>query len=613
MAYQVSAVRPSHAVAWGVDIISSPRATTDYDVIVEPRGEVPKRLNKLHPRYMSSQFPLMFVYGEPGFHLGLMLQDVPGSPAGREIKMTMNMYYSYQIHDRLGVYSLMLRMGRLFQKYVVTVYCSIELNRMDYIRHKQNDIRNEYLSGLYDAIDRGTKPVQMLVAGQYSLLHLPIARYLQPYTLLTPSDRADVVARVFLLRVGEFVAFLKEEQPFGVFRGVLYTIEFQKRGLQHCHTLLWVHSPPLSLINQHIDDYISAELPDPRTDPVGYAVICATMMHGPCGLAKPSAPCMELSACSKKFPKLYNSKTYFDADGCAHYRRRNTGIYTTRGGVKLDNSYVVPYNLLLCLTFHTHINVEFCGWTMLIKYLFKYISKGTDRVADRITRPVGNTDGQQSQVPKPIDEIQNFIDARFICLHEACWCIFNFPIHHREPAVQILGVHLENMQLLTFHACEPLEFIVQTNPMKKTTLTQWLHYNASFSAGHHLTYLDFPLEFVWYDGNKCWKQRANLKKPCIRRLTYIHPAFEEAFFLRMLLCHQKGCKSFADIRTVNNIVHSTYRSACEAIGLFGDDKEWSTALEEASVSASSSELRSLFANILMYCSVTNPLNLWEKH
>ncbi|XP_071700242.1 uncharacterized protein [Rutidosis leptorrhynchoides] len=394
---------------------------------------------------------------------------------------------------------------------------------------------------------------------------------------------------------------------------VLYTIEFQKRGLPHCHTLLWVHSPPLSPINQRIDDYISAELPDPRTDPVGYAVICATTMHGPCGLAKSSAPCMERSACSKKFPKLYNSKTYFDADGCAHYQRRNNRIYTTRGGVKIDNSYVVPYNLLLCLTFHAHINVEFCGWKMLIKYLFKYISKGTDRVTARITRHVAYTGAQQSQAPKAIDEIQNFIDARFICPHEACWRIFNFPIHHREPAVQILGVHLENMQLLTFHSREPLESIVQTNPTKKMTLTQWLHYNSSFCSGHHLTYLDFPLEFVWYDGNKCWKQRANLKKPCIGRLTYIHPAFGEAFLLRMLLCHQKGCKSFADIRTVNNIVHSTYRSACEAIGLLGDDKDWSTALEEVSVSASSSELRSLFANILMYCSVTNPLNLWEKH
>ncbi|XP_071741764.1 uncharacterized protein [Rutidosis leptorrhynchoides] len=498
---------------------SGPRATTDYDVSVEPRGEVPRRINKLHPLYTLPQFPLMFFYSEPGFHLSLMLRDVPGSPAGRERKMIMNI---------------------------------IELNRMDYIRHKQKDIRNEYLSGLYDAIDGGTKPVQIVYGNPQFFITFTcnvkwpeIARYLQPYTLLTPSDRADVVARVFQLRVREFVAFLKRRTAFWcIQRSPLY-------------------------------DRVSEV-----------------------SLAKPSAPCMELFACSKNFRKLYNSKTYFDADGRAHYRRRNIGIYTTRGGVKLDNSYVVPYNLLLCLTFHAHINVEFCGWTMLIKYLFKYISKGTDRVAARITRPVGNTDGQQSQVPKPIDEIQNFIDARFICPHEACWRIFNFPIHHREPAVQILGVHLENMQMLTFHACEPLKSIVQMNPTKKMTLTQWLHYNASFSAGHHLTYLDFPLEFVWYDGNKCWKQRANLKKPCIGRLTYIHPAFREAFFLRMLLCHQKGCKGFADIRTVNNIVHYTYRSACEAIGLLGDDKEWSTALEEASVSASSSDLRSLFASIL---------------
>ncbi|XP_071712932.1 uncharacterized protein [Rutidosis leptorrhynchoides] len=81
----------------------------------------------------------------------------------------------------------------------------------------------------------------------------------------------------------------------------------------------------------------------------------------------------------------------------------------------------------------------------------------------------------------------------------------------------------------------------------------------------------------------------------------------------MLLCHQKGCESFADIRTVNKILHNTYRSACEAAGLLSDDREWSTVLEEASVSATSSQLRSFFAHILSYCTVTNPLAIWENH
>ncbi|XP_071700240.1 uncharacterized protein [Rutidosis leptorrhynchoides] len=169
---------------------SGPRATTDYDVIVEPRGEVPRRINKLHPIYMSSQFPLMFFYGEPGFHLGLKLRDVPGSPAGCERKMTMNMYYSYQIHDRLGVYNLMLRMGRLFQQGDQT----------------GADVGSRTI--LPASFTEYMEILSFFITFTCNVKWPEIARYLQPYTLLTPSDRADVVARVFHLRVGEFVTFL---------------------------------------------------------------------------------------------------------------------------------------------------------------------------------------------------------------------------------------------------------------------------------------------------------------------------------------------------------------------------------------------------------------------
>ncbi|XP_071729327.1 uncharacterized protein [Rutidosis leptorrhynchoides] len=493
---------------------------------------------------------------------------------------------------------------------------------MDYIIRKQKDIRSEYLSGLYDAIDRGDKrgsdvgsrtilPASFTDGPRYMYSHYidalaicrvfgnpqffitftcnakwpEITRYLRAYPRLTPSDRDDVVTRVFYMKVKEFIVFLKEHQPLGDFRGA---------------------STP---ITERLDDYISVELPDPRSDPTGYAVISATMMHGPCGAEKPRAPCMEGFACKKKFPKQYNNKTFFDTDGRAHYRRRSTGVYTTRNGVKLDNSYVVPYNRLLYMTFHAHINVECCSSTSLIKYLFKYISKGTDRVASRITKPIGSGSNTSTGTSQPVDEIQNFIDARFICPHEACWRIFKFPFHHREPAVQILAVHLENMQLIKFHEHQQLNSVIANNPTKKTTLTEWLRYNASSTLGKHLTYLEFHSEFVWYDPKKCWKRRTNLKKPSIGRISYIHPSYEEAFFLRMLLFHQRGCQSFEDIRTINKFVHGTYRLACQAAGLLGDDKEWSTALEEAPASATASQLHSLFAHILVYCMVSNPAEL----
>nr|GEU71977.1 DNA helicase [Tanacetum cinerariifolium] len=99
----------------------------------------------------------------------------------------------------------------------------------------------------------------------------------------------------------------------------------------------------------------------------------------------------------------------------------------------------------------------------------------------------------------------------------------------------------------------------------------------------------------------------------IGRLVYVQPNSGELFYLRMLLCHQKGCTTFKDIQTVNHKVYETFRSACDALGLFGDDKEWDTALEEACFSSIPSQLRSLFVHILIFCDVLGPLKLWKKH
>jgi hypothetical protein len=59
--------------------------------------------------------------------------------------------------------------------------------------------------------------------------------------------------------------------------------------------------------------------------------------------------------------------------------RTEAGHFIERYGVKLDNGWVVPYNLALLKRFRAHINVEWCNKTHLIKYLFKYITKGPDR------------------------------------------------------------------------------------------------------------------------------------------------------------------------------------------------------------------------------------------
>ena len=358
-------------------------------------------------------------------------------------------------------------------------------------------------------------------------------------------------------------------------------------------------------------------------DPEGFRVVSELMMHGPCGRALPDAPCtVGRGTCKKQFPKDYCQQTYTDAKGYVHYRRRELGTGAYRRGVRLDNGYVVPYNRTLCMTFYAHINVEYCGWTMLIKYLFKYISKGTDRIVARVVRPIGERThaaaGPSGSTPATgtlihVDEIKNFMDARYIGPHEACWRIFGFDIHSREPAVQILSVHAENMQQVAFRAGQRLTSIANDARRKRTTLTEWLEYNRLYPYGRHLTYLQFPSEFVWSLKTRTWSRRQNRNKPSIGRLTYVHPASGDLFFERMLLCHQAGCASFADIRKVDRVIHFTYRAACEAMGLLGDDQEWTLALQEAAGSATSSQLRDLFVQILIFCDVAQPPVLFESH
>ncbi|GJV23191.1 DNA helicase [Tanacetum coccineum] len=552
----------------------------DYDIIIEERSGYPQRVNKLHSSYMSLQFPLLFLYGEDGYSKDFKLVGDNGR-SKTDRRLTMKAYYAYLIHDRKNSYNYLSRTGRLFQQYVVTAFCAIEQNRIDFIREHQNDIRNEYLSGIYDAINRGDTdgsdcegrlilPQSFISGPRYMYSHyldalaicrvhgnpsffitftcnvkwLEITEYMVDFPLLTTTDRADIVDRVFEIKVQQFVKYLRDAQPFGK------TV---------------------------------AELPSKDTDPECYRIVSELMMHGPCGLAYPSTSCTQNGVdCKKHFPKEYCSRTYTDKDGFVHYRRRDIADTVLKQHVELDNRYVVPYNRELLTTFYAHINVEYCGWTMLIKYLFKYISKGTDRIVARISKTKTTTQESTDRPQIVVDEIKNYLDSRYVSPHEACCRMLEFNIHHREPAVQILFIHLQNMQRVVFRDKDKLDDVVVNTHIKKSTLTEWLRYNEKNTDGRHLT------------------------------LIYVHPAAGDLFYQRMLLCHQKGCRSFPEIRKVNDIVYPTCRAACQALGLLEDDQEWENTMREAACTATPAELRTLFAHILTFCQVTDPVSLWGR-
>nr|GEU69519.1 DNA helicase [Tanacetum cinerariifolium] len=216
--------------------------------------------------------------------------------------------------------------------------------------------------GIYDAILRGDHNGSDL--GTRTILSASF----------TGGHATYIVDRIFEQKVCDYIKFVRNTKIFGHITAVLYTIEFQKRGLPHCHSLLWLS--PSTKVQQDIDvdKYISAELPDPLQDPEAYRVISELMIHGPCGYANKNASCMkDRNKCNRNFPKPYCDATYIDKDGFAHYRRRHTDIDTQRQQVRLDNSYVVPFNRALCMSEGVdRINLSSGGLLTYIQVLETY-------------------------------------------------------------------------------------------------------------------------------------------------------------------------------------------------------------------------------------------------
>ena len=127
---------------------------------------------------------------------------------------------------------------------------------------------------------------------------------------------------------------------FGPVLAILYSIEFQKRGLPHVHILVWIEKKGNEITTEIIDSWISAEIPNPTIDPLGYILVSEHMMHGPCGEKNWNCPCMKKGRCSKFYPKEFQEETTFTDTGFTMYRRRNNGIFICRDNHNLDNRWV---------------------------------------------------------------------------------------------------------------------------------------------------------------------------------------------------------------------------------------------------------------------------------
>ncbi|XP_028059217.1 uncharacterized protein LOC114262950 [Camellia sinensis] len=387
-------------------------------------------------------------------------------------------------------------------------------------------------------------------------------------------DHPDLIAHVFELKRKCLMKGIETNKVFSNKVGHVFTIEFQKQGLPHMHALLFLKGPNKIRTCAQVDKLVCAEFPDPKDNPTLFETIKCCMVHGPCGARNPQAPCMENGRCTKKYPQAFAKSTTMDQDGYSIYRHRNSGqVYTVRGQ-EVANKDVVPYNAYLSKRFNCHINIEVCAGVRCVKYIHKYIYKGYDRT---------------TMVLRLINEIQQYLDARYIEPPEAAWRIFGHHLHVEMPTIVRFALHLPGMHRVLFNPNDSLEIILSRATKQKSTFTGFFYYCASNENECQFTYQEFPQHFVWLKSEHRWKPREHGYE--ISRMYFASPNCGESFYLRLLLTVVKEPRLFQCLRTVNNVLHETFKSACVARGLLEDDEEWIQCLKEAANEAQQTDVQ----------------------
>ncbi len=222
--------------------------------------------------------------------------------------------------------------------------------------------------------------------------------------------------------------------------------------------------------------------------------------------------------CIKGYPKQFQNETIQGEDYYPIYRRRQNEQYveirSRNRTVLLDNRWIVPYNKFFCAKYNCHINVEICASIKAVKYLFKYVYKGHDKAIIEIT------ENNQNQ-PVVINEIQNFVEARWISSSEAVWRILGFDMNGINPAVTRLQVHLPNQQQVIFNENDNLSEVIATDRSQRTSLTEYFKINTQDQDARNLLYADFPLHYTWNKAKKIWNKRQ--RKGSIGRIYMARP------------------------------------------------------------------------------------------
>ena len=276
----------------------------------------------------------------------------------------------------------------------------------------------------------------------------------------------------------------------------------------------------------------------------------------------------------------------------------------------LDTRSVVPYDVYLLAYLDCHVNVEVRASLRAVKYLYTCACKGPDRACLERAR----------------NEIEDFLDCRYVGAPEAAWRLLGFPLHGRSHPVERLPVHLPQEQHIQFQ--EGREDVAANAALQKNTkLEAWFVLNArareekDFPNANLVLSLRYPevtQHFTWNAKTSTWKHRERRSKhgSVIGRMSYVKPTSGELFYLRLLLLHLRGedATSWVHIRSASPLGGpASFQQRARELGLLHDDAEAVAALSEACrITRSTVKLCEIFAQLVVWMEVNDKVAFWQE-
>jgi hypothetical protein len=264
---------------------------------------------------------------------------------------------------------------------------------------------------------------------------------------------------------------------------------------------------------------------------------------------------------------------------------------------------VVPHNRQLLLDWGGHINVEFCGNSYAVMYLYKYLFKGNKKVS---------VDLEARSGLHPDDEISQHIRGRLLCSMDAVWRIFGYQTYPKSfPTCEEINVKTP-AQLLFFESEQKYGDLSiyfarpQEEPFIELKYADfcrlWAHSHTLPARFRHLDVSVSHPDLSFYVLRRFVQTiylfpRLTAESRLVRIGMISHSA-GEIWYLRLLLLNFPAI-SFEHLRTVDGFTYLTFQAAAVARQIVSDDKEELICYEEAVGISTLHELGMLFCSVTL--------------